>query len=213
MQRAPMGGCVIGLIGAVSYGAIYRHKLVMILKVSLAAIIAGIVIVTVLRKMNPEQFEYLQYKIESITEDKNDFINDRYNIDYMDVRESWLGDGAGRHSPWASKYNSTNMSDGQYKKIQQEQGDIGLSLYILFFALLALKCLTNIKNLSFELSLMIFLFFSMIGANPLSNLGIHGPIVFIIMGHISSFKKIRKNRYRDMSNTELQTISAGYGNQ
>lgn len=204
MQRAPMGGAVIGIAGAMSYGGIYKHRIGTILKVSLSFIIAGVLIMFVLSKMKSDQYEYLMYKLESITENREDFINDRYNISYMDVKESWLGDGAGRHNPWASKYDSTNMADGQYKKVQQEQGDIGLALFYLFLGLVVLKCAFNFKYLSFDLCIMIFLLVSMIGANPLTNIGTHGPIFFLIMGHISSFKAVRVKKLKFKKNeTEL----------
>jgi hypothetical protein len=200
MQRAPMGGAVIGIAGAMSYGGIYKHRIGTILKVFIVSIIAGVSIMFVLSKMKSDQYEYLMYKLESITENREDFINDRYNISYMDVKESWLGDGAGRHNSWASKYDSTNMADGQYKKVQQEQGDIGLALFYLFLGLVVLKCVFNFKDLSFDLCIMIFLIISMIGANPLTNLGAHGPIFFLIMGHISSFKAVRVKKLKFKKN-------------
>ena len=208
MQRAPMGGVVIGIIGALYYGIFIKKKYVLLYKSVFGGFIITIMTIFLFSKLDTDMIQFLSYKIATVTSKDNDFLDSRYNISYMEVQESMLGHGAGRYAAWAHKYHSYNMADGQYKKISQEQGYFGEFLYVSLFLLVVLKCLSFRKELSFELCVMTFLMLSMIGANPFSNSGIHSMVWWLIIGRVSSYKPNNKRSNSEQQNEKnINTVT------
>ena len=190
MQRAPLGGAVVGFGGAILYYAVKYQRLSVLVRSLFLSLVLLLSTYFFISNSKDERVGYLRYKIESVIyNDETDFAESRYNISYMEVRHSLLGDGAGRHAAWAGKYHSTNMPDGQYKKVMQERGDIGFAIFVIFLALVFLKCVIYVRYLCFELCIMIFLLVSMIGANPLTQ--IHPYLFWLIMGRVSAFRPAR----------------------
>lgn len=186
MQRAPLGGAIIGLGGALTFYTIKYQKISYLVKSLVGLLVLVSVLTVCINNSKDERMEYLKYKIETvINNNESDFINSRYNINYMTVEHTLLGDGAGKHAAWANQYNYVNMADGQYKKIMQERGDLGFVVFVVFMALVLIKCVRFAGALSFELCVMLFLLVSMIGANPLTQ--IHPYLFWIIIGRISAF--------------------------
>ena len=191
MQRAPFGGIVIGFIGALVYGIVFKHKYVLFYKtVILSSIVLLGLYVFAIDKIESEMGSHFVNKIESLISDDSDFLESRYEL--MEAEESLFGDGAGRHSRIGEKYGNAFISDGQYKKITQEQGYVGEFLYITLFICVVIKCIRYVRYLAFELCIIIFLLFSMIGANPLSGSFLHAMLWWLIIGRISSFRPVRK---------------------
>ena len=192
MQRAPFGGIVIGFIGAIIYGIVFKHKYVLFYKtVILSAIALFGLYIFAIDKIESEMGAHFFNKIESLISEDSNFLESRYDL--MEAEESFWGDGAGRHSRIGEKYGYVFISDGQYKKITQEQGYVGEFLYILLFICVVRKCLKYIRFLAFELCIIIFLLFCMIGANPLSGSFVHAMLWWLIIGRISAFKLVKES--------------------
>ena len=128
---------------------------------------------------------FLNDKIETAM--GSEFLVDRFNL--IEAHESMIGDGAGRHNIWAREFGSFVMPDGEYQKLLQEVGFVGLTIYIVLFSLAVFKCVINIKYLLFELCVIMFLLISMIGADPLSTVDKHPIIYWMIIGRVSAFSQ------------------------
>lgn len=189
MMRAPMVCTVVGLLMAIYSG--YRYGKIsgtIIFKVFLIMIIL-LCIPIVLNKMDSESNKFFLSKITSVTENTEDFIEYRLFLDQRD--SGLLGDGVGRHDMHADKYNpGTSIRDGEYMKIIQEQGYIGLTLFVILCFIALCKCLVDFKHLSFELCLLIMLLVCMIGANPLSAGDKHTIIFWLALGQIARHKTV-----------------------
>lgn len=159
----------------------------------------------VLKNTNAQYVDFLLDKFEIVSDKNSTFIEDRYNL--MEAEESFFGDGAGRHNLWADDYNvGTSMRDGEYQKLLQEVGYFGQYTYIILIALVILKSLKNYKYLLFEMSTMLFLLVSMIGACPLSTVDKSCFIFWLVMGRVASFKKPSSIRGKAVENKTTHSL-------
>lgn len=92
--------------------------------------------------------------------------------------------GIGRYSHLAYQQNKLAITDCQYIQTLHETGYFGLIGYILLFIYLIVNGMRNIKLNIFEIGVLIFYLIAMIGANPLSNQGIHTIFLWICCGRI-----------------------------
>lgn len=192
MMRTPMVGVIIFLLFSLTYSCVVKRKWYRLIYTILGVVIIGIMLFLVIKQTAEEYVEFLFDKITVVTDEQSTFVEDRYNLYVAD--ESFFGDGAGRHNIWADDYDiETSIRDGEYQKLLQEVGYVGLYIHILLIVCVMLKCMFHYKYLLFELSVMIFLLISMIGANPLSTLDKHCIIYWLIMGRVASFDN-RLNR-------------------
>ena len=97
---------------------------------------------------------------------------------------TFWGDGIGRYSHLAYQQNKLAITDCQYIQTLHETGYFGLIGYILLFIYLIVNGMRNIKLNIFEIGVLIFYLIAMIGANPLSNQGIHTIFLWICCGRI-----------------------------
>ena len=187
MMRAPILGTIIFLCGAIFIYLSQSYRKDRYLYVILGLVITFFVIFVGLQTLEKNDFIfYLNEKVEDAS--SFDFIISRYNL--IEAHYSLWGDGAGRHNIWAREFaDCYAMPDGEYQKIQQEVGIIGMSIYVILFLLIILKCLYNIKYLMFELCAVIFLLISMIGADPLSTIDKHPMIFWLLIGRVSAFSQ------------------------
>lgn len=188
MMRAPMAGTVVYFFLALMLSCFVAGKWKrLIYAVFGVAMLAGVVF-AVIKNTNAEKVDFLLEKFEIISDDKSTFVEDRYNL--MEAKNSYFGDGAGRHNLWADDYVAeSSMRDGEYQKLKQEVGYVGQSIYIILIVFVMIKCLFNFRYLLFEFSTMSFLLISMIGANSLSTIDKSCFVFWLVMGRVSSFKK------------------------
>lgn len=133
-------------------------------------------------------------KLEVATDSSGDFYEKRATLFVAD--DTLWGDGAGRHAIYAEQYNLDSIRDTCYQRLFQEVGCIGLMLHLLLFGCIIIKCLRHYKHLGFELSVMVFLLISMIGADPLATPDKHCFFYWLVIGRVASFKLA--NRVRGM---------------
>ena len=202
MQRAPIGGALIGGGGSLIYATIVKKSFKLLNRIILSVMLIFAFTYYTFNKVDNEMLTYLNDKIMSVTNNTDEFIEKRAGYSYMEVKESFVGDGAGKYSPWANNYNYRNMADGQYRKILQEQGVIGLAIYVLLWVVVLWKCYYYRKYLGFELCIMLFLMFSMMGANPFSKIECHSIVYWIIIGRVSAFR-VSAFRITNKKNTRI----------
>lgn len=205
MMRAPMAGVGIYFFAALLLSCIVKGNFKKLIYAIIGvAAVAGIMFV-VLKNTNAQYVDFLLDKFEIVSDKNSTFIEDRYNL--MEAEESFFGDGAGRHNLWADDYNvGTSMRDGEYQKLLQEVGYFGQYTYIILIALVILKSLKNYKYLLFEMSTMLFLLVSMIGACPLSTVDKSCFIFWLVMGRVASFKKPSSIRGKAVENKTTHSL-------
>lgn len=184
MMRAPVACALIGFLISIYYGYRYYRisKIFLILLFTTTLTISCIPFI--LPTMDNSTYMYFQSKVNSVTEDPNSFVERRLFLDKRGTE--LLGDGVGRHSMHADKYNpGTSIRDGEYMKIIQEQGYIGLGIFIIMCSIAIFFCMMNLKSLGFELCIILMLLICMIGANPLSTGDKHPIIYWLALGRIS----------------------------
>lgn len=157
----------------------------------------------VLKNTNAQYVDYLAEKFEIVSDKNSTFVEDRYKL--VEADESFFGDGAGRHNLWADDFNvGTSIRDGEYQKLMQEVGYFGQYIYIALIVLVILKSMKNYRYLLFEMSTMIFLLVSMIGACPLSTGDKSSFVFWLVMGRVASFRKtkLRDSKFNDFRSNQ-----------
>lgn len=191
MMRAPIAGVLISLFVALLHAAFVRRKFSMLIYVAVSIIVLCIVIWNIIQRyMDMEAIMFLLNKFEVATDSGGDFYEQRANLFVAD--DTFWGDGAGRHAIYAEQYNLDSIRDTCYQRLLQEVGYVGLILNLLLFGCIIIKCLRHYKYLGFELSIMIFLLISMIGADPLATPDKHCFLYWLIIGRVSSFKPAKE---------------------
>ena len=71
-------------------------------------------------------------------------------------------------------------------------------LHLLLFGCIIIKCLRHYKHLGFELSVMVFLLISMIGADPLATPDKHCFFYWLVIGRVASFKLAKQSERDDI---------------
>ena len=190
MQRAPFVCSLIGFVCALFYSFLYIKGKVFLWTNMLVVLIIGFLMLSfIIANMNSATSEYLNTKVSTVVDTSDEFVSDRFYLNQRNESD-WFGDGVGRHDIMADKYNpGSSMRDGEYMKILQEQGYIGMGLFVLFAFLAMYKSVVNFKKLSLELCLLIMLLICMIGANPLSTIDKHSVFFWLAFGQISRLKK------------------------
>lgn len=187
MMRAPIAGVLISLFVALLHAAFVRRKFSMLIYVAVSIIVLCIVIWNIIQwYMDMESIMFLLNKFEVATDSGGDFYEQRANLFVAD--DTFWGDGAGRHAIYAEQYNLNPIPDTCYQRLLQELGYVGLILHLFLFGCIVVKCLRHYKYLGFELSVMVFLLLSMIGADPLATPDKHCFFYWLIIGRVSSFK-------------------------
>lgn len=165
---------------------IYKGRIGVFVRTMVGALLLLVTITFVVSKTDTKYVKGISQKFEILVDGNKNYVGKRYNLHKSD--NTLFGDGAGRHNIWAESYGGRSMRDGEYQKIKQETGLIGQSIYIVFFILLIIKCIFHFKYLPFELSVLLFLLISMIGAAPLSTEDKHCFLFWLIIGRVSAFK-------------------------
>ncbi len=189
MMRAPIACVLLFFIIFQIFSFKYEGKLAKLIKLILLIVFITLILSSILRELDPTILEFIESKFQSVTEDPDELINNRLDL-YSAANYSYnlIGDGTGRHAFYVNDITPQKaIMDGEYTKIMVEQGYIGFSLYIIFFTVLIIKCLSYFKHLVFELCIVIFYVITMIGANPLSTPDKYCFIFWLIAGYISSF--------------------------
>ncbi len=195
MMRAPMLCIFIAFVLSAIYSAKYLGNNRKIFKVLLVVFVLFIPILAVYNSMDNKVHDFIESKISPSSDKKSSFVEDRLYL--MKAEESLLGDGLGRHGRQGEIVGERFMPDGEYMKILQEQGYIGLCLIIFLFGIALLKGLYNFRYLYFETCLIIMVLICMIGADPLSIDDKHCFIYWLALGRVSSFnnKNEKENRF------------------
>ena len=199
MMRAPMVGVALYLFFGLLLSSIVKGNFKKLINVLIGLIVMIGVMFVVLKNTNVQYVDYLAEKFEIVSDKNSTFVEDRYKL--VEADESFFGDGAGRHNLWADDFNvGTSIRDGEYQKLMQEVGYFGQYIYIALIVLVILKSMKNYRYLLFEMSTMIFLFVSMIGACPLSTSDKSSFVFWLVMGRVASFRKtkIRDRRFKDI---------------
>lgn len=188
MMRAPMAGVAIYFFAALLLSCIVKGNFKKLIYAIVGVAAVAAVLFVVLKNTNAQYVDFLVDKFEVFSDKNSTYLEDRYNL--MEAKESFFGDGAGRHNLWADDYVvGSSMRDGEYQKLLQEVGYFGQYTYIFLIALVILKSLKNYKYLLFEMSTTVFLLVSMIGACPLSTVDKSSFVFWLVMGRVASFKK------------------------
>ena len=203
MMRAPMVGVALYLFFGLLLSSIVKGNFKKLINVLIGLIVMIGVMFVVLKNTNAQYVDYLAEKFEIVSDKNSTFVEDRYKL--VEADESFFGDGAGRHNLWADDFNvGTSIRDGEYQKLMQEVGYFGQYIYITLIVLVILKSLKNYRYLLFEMSTMIFLFVSMIGACPLSTSDKSSFVFWLVMGRVASFRKtkLRDSKFNDFRSNQ-----------
>ena len=189
MQRGPLVCALMGVFISIYYAQHYhdgkRNSLAKVVVLTSVALLMGSFVI---ENMDDATNDFFLAKVTSVTDSSDDFVSSRFYLNQRD-EAGLLGDGVGRHDIMADKYNpGTSMRDGEYMKILQEQGYIGMAIFSVFCLCALKKCITHFKHLNLEFCLLLMLIFCMIGANPLSTSDKHPIIYWLAFGQISKFK-------------------------
>ena len=184
MMRAPISCTIIGFFLSIIWGYIYLTDS-KILETFLSVLVISILVILVIQQVAGDSFSYLTYKFDSVSSESS-LLSDRLFLQEADY--SWFGDGVGRHSIDASKFEGgAPMLDGEYMKMIQEQGFIGLFIFFLLVVFSLIKAIRHYKYLYFEFWLILMLLICMVGANALSTGDKHPFIFWLAFGQISRF--------------------------
>lgn len=192
MMRAPIAGVLISLFIALLHAAFVQRKYSVLIYTIVIITVLGFVIWNIIQRyMDMESIIFLLNKFEVATDSGGDFYEERVNLFVAD--ETFFGDGAGHHAIYAEQYNLDSIRDTCYQRLLQEMGYVGVVLHLFLFGYIIVKCLRHYKYLGFELSVMVFLLISMIGADPLATPDKHCFFYWLIIGRVSSFSPIKQN--------------------
>ena len=186
LMRTPI--VAVGIFFTLSFlhFCIYKGRIGVFIRTMAGSLLILGTIIFVVGKTDAKYVEGISQKFKVLVDSKKNYVGKRFNLHKSD--NTLFGDGAGRHNIWAESYGGRSMRDGEYQKMKQETGLVGLSIFIAFFLLLIIKCVFHFKYLPFELSVLWFLLMSMIGAAPLSTEDKHCFLFWLIMGRVASFK-------------------------
>lgn len=192
MMRAPIAGVLISLFIALLHTVFVRRKFSMLIYTVVSMAVLCVIVWNIMQRyMDMESIMFLLEKFEVATDSSRDFYEKRATL--FVANDTLCGDGAGRHAIYAEQYNMDSIRDTCYQRLLQEVGYVGLALHLFLFGCIVVKCLRHYKYLGFELSVMIFLLISMIGADPLATPDKHCFFYWLIIGRVSSFKPTEKN--------------------
>lgn len=198
------GWCRIIPIFGLLLSSIVKGNFKKLINVLIGLIVMIGVMFVVLKNTNAQYVDYLAEKFEIVSDKNSTFVEDRYKL--VEADESFFGDGAGRHNLWADDFNvGTSIRDGEYQKLMQEVGYFGQYIYITLIVLVILKSMKNYRYLLFEMSTMIFLLVSMIGACPLSTGDKSSFVFWLVMGRVASFRKtkLRDSKFNNFRSNQL----------
>ena len=186
MQRAPILSALIGLVMSIVLGFLYYSAKKGVLVIVVLAVLGMFVLSNISLSSN----DFIYSKISVFSAKNDNYVENRLYLNKKGDFEL-SGDGAGRHSMTADKYNpGTSMRDGEYMKMLQEQGYIGLFIFLLLCICVILKSVYNFRNCYFEFTLFIMLLICMIGANPISTSDKHPIIYWLAFGQIARYDYI-----------------------
>lgn len=185
MMRAPIVCTLIGFFVSLVYSFKYRGGK-LLAKYIVVGFFVSFLLIIVFINIDSSSLDFLFSKFNTVTSNTDELLEKRLFLQEADGL--LFGDGVGRHAIYAPKYGGYGMLDGEYMKMIQEQGYIGLFFFLLFVIFALLKCIFYIKELSFEFCLLIMLLICMIGANPLSTGDKHPIIFWLAFGQIARFK-------------------------
>lgn len=190
MMRAPIAGVLISVGLGVFHSLLINHKVKPLLIAIMFSILFCVVGWLILDKcMDVGSREFLIEKFVVATDKDSDFLESRAQL--FVAEETLFGDGAGRHAIYSGDYQEFVIADTCYQRLKQEVGLVGLIFHLLLFLFIIFKCVLNYRYLTFELSIMLFLMLSMIGADPLGTPDKHSFFYWLIIGRVSSFEGIK----------------------
>lgn len=191
MQRAPIGGFLMGVSLSVLFFTLKTGNLSRMIIFIFAFIILFVLVLFVLPTFsNFEGANYFIEKFQILFDADNNFVEYRYDL--FDIEESWFGDGAGRHSHFVLSDHGYAITDSEYNKLLQEVGYVGQGLYLTMLIFVLVKCVYYWRYLGFELCVILFLMISMIGADPLSLINLQPILSWLVIGTVVSFSKVTK---------------------
>ena len=192
IQRSAIVSIALGFCIAVYYSFKYT-KLANLSKMYVLIAFSIVTCIFSIAHMSDAQKLFYLNKVDSFTQSGSDLAKERLVLNKHKRTYEFMGDGVGRHNMYADKFNPrTSMRDGEYMKILTEQGYGGAFILALIAFYSLAKCLKNFRYLSFELSIMLMLLISMIGANPISTFDKHPIIYWMVLAQIANFKKNNK---------------------
>lgn len=192
IQRSAIVSIALGFCIAVYYSFKYT-KLANLSKMYVLIAFSIVTCIFSIAHMSDAQKLFYLNKVDSFTQSGSDLAKERLVLNKHKRTYEFMGDGVGRHNMYADKFNPrTSMRDGEYMKILTEQGYGGAFILALIAFYSLAKCFKNFRYLSFELSIMLMLLISMIGANPISTFDKHPIIYWMVLAQIANFKKNNK---------------------
>ena len=184
MQRGPIVCSLLGLVVSIYYGYKYKGNKLIFQTFFCSCFVGIIAIPLFVNQIDKDTTAFMVSKVVQVTDNSDEFVEYRLYLDKGNTEI--VGDGVGRHDLHADKYNpDTSIRDGEYMKIIQEQGYIGLWLFLLLLTVCLMVCVGNFKILSLEMCIIIMLLICMIGANPLSTIDKHSIIYWLAFGQIA----------------------------
>ena len=205
MMRAPIAGVLISLFIALLHTAFVRRKFSMLIYTVISMAVLCVLVWNIMQRyMDMESIMFLLEKLEVATDSSGDFYEKRATLFVAD--DTLWGDGAGRHAIYAEQYNLDSIRDTCYQRLFQEVGCIGLMLHLLLFGCIIIKCLRHYKHLGFELSVMVFLLISMIGADPLATPDKHCFFYWLVIGRVASFKLAKQSERDDIIRNKFNNM-------
>lgn len=153
----------------------------------------GTLVIYLLNNMEEAQHDFIIDKLNSITEGKN-LVKERNSTFMVGKDLSILGEGIGKYSHNAIALNKRSIPDQQYLRIMYETGIVGMLLYGLIFIRIMFQGLKNKTECIFDLLVVIFYMFSMIGANSLSMEGYHTAVFWFCCGRLFNENYIQYKR-------------------
>ncbi|WP_459189576.1 O-antigen ligase family protein [Parabacteroides sp. APC149_11_2_Y6] len=149
--------------------------------------------------LDEDRIVFMINKIVSVDSNNTSFLNERLGLykDFQNIPVKFWGDGIGRYSHLAYQQNKLAITDCQYIQTLHETGYFGFIGYIIIFVYLIINGVKNIKLNIFEIGVSVFYLIAMIGANPLSNQGIHTVFFWICCGRMinNNCLRYKQNEY------------------
>lgn len=184
-QRAPLFISLFYAAVILAHSLFSQHSVRLTMKTVAIVIIIASVSMPLINKVDTNQRGHISEKLESVIDGKKIFVEQRTNAFVLSNKDiSIFGDGVGTYSHAAIQLNRVSIADQQYLRILYETGIIGLGGYLLVFLFVLLHGIRNARYFIFEIGVVLFYLFSMLGANSLSQESYHTAVFWICCGRI-----------------------------
>lgn len=191
MMRAPWACTCFSFCLSLFYAMKYAPKSNLFKRLLPLGILGILITSYVSIKIDTEDLLFLTEKFSTVSSNQKELVSQRASL--YDIKQSWLGEGAGRHASYADEYPPNyQLPDGEYQKLQVEVGNIGMFCLCILFGLGGLKAIRHLKYLYLELCIVLMCMITMLGASSLTMPNEHPFIFWLALGQISRFN-IKKN--------------------